>query len=375
MSPQLLPLTSLRFFAAIAVVLQHMHLMKGGGSTAVEFFFILSGFILTYGYSNTFANLNGRDIERFFVLRVARLYPIYLLTAALAAILWIGSEWPYGAAHVTASVLAMQSYAPIGEKVFALNGPSWSVADELFFYAAFPFIVFAIHRLRISRSSVALIACWLAVSALRLAISVPFIGKTQAYSFGWWLLYISPYVRVLGFVQGVLLAKLFLWFELQKAESSPNKVLWTSLEIVSLLLLVVSNKIIAPLPTAIQDGGVFAPSMGLIIIVFAHQRGALSKVLSAKPLLHLGEISFSIYMIHAVVLDWADRFMNHTFYGYSPHVWQIMAQAGLTLIIIAFSDMLYRYVETPCRAWAKRIVGRRTIEHPSPRSRNVRPES
>lgn len=363
MKPQLLPLTSLRFFAGLAVVLQHMHLTTGSGSTAVEFFFILSGFILTYGYTNVFSTINRSNVVKFLVLRIARLYPVYLLTGLLAGCMWVGSPWPYSNKDVLASLFALQTYFPIGDKVAALNGPSWSVANEFFFYMAFPFLLFSIKRSGLSLSFIRLALFWIIVATIRICVAIPFMSDNSPYSFGWWLLYISPYIRILGFVQGMLLGEMFLLKRSTLTTShNGSSITWTALEAMSLLLMIISDRVIAPMPTALQLGGVFAPSICIVIFVFAHQKGFLGRMLSVRPLVHLGEVSFSIYMIHAVVLDWANRFMNHTFYGYSPHTWQIMAQLGLIAIIIAFSDVMYRYVETPFRELAKRAVNRRAIE-------------
>ncbi|MNP82070.1 hypothetical protein D3C76_1805940 [compost metagenome] len=51
--------------------------------------------------------------------------------------------------------------------------------------------------------------------------------------------------------------------------------------------------------------------------------------------------------------------MNPDIFGPSPHVWKILAQAGIVLFILVLSDAMYRYVEKPCRDQAKRYLKRR----------------
>ena len=73
------PLTSLRFVAAMGVVLQHAGI-GGYGSISVTFFFVLSGFVIAYSNASKFQSLNVHESVRFWLLRLARLYPVHLLT-------------------------------------------------------------------------------------------------------------------------------------------------------------------------------------------------------------------------------------------------------------------------------------------------------
>jgi peptidoglycan/LPS O-acetylase OafA/YrhL len=362
MKSQLLPLTSLRFFAAFAVVLQHMQ-MGGGGSNAVEFFFTLSGFILAYGYGQAFAKPEYNAVRDFFVLRVARLYPVYLLTMLAAAALWIGSEWPYGKRDTLTSLFALQSMAPIGNKVYNFNGPSWSISVEFFFYALFPLFAWGIHRIGAAASLSRLAGLWLVLMAVRLAVGYRYAGHVEAFSFGWWVVYISPYFRILSFAQGMLLGYAFMnCIGLRNPSNSATTFAkWTLLEVVAVVGFALWYMAQRYAPGSLNYGVFITPAVTVVILVFAYQAGFVSRLLSAKPLVHLGEISFSVYMVHEVVLSWAGRFLNPHLYGYSPHVWKIMAQVGIVLFILVLSDALFRYVEKPCRDLAKRYLSRRKM--------------
>ncbi|MNZ17715.1 O-acetyltransferase OatA [compost metagenome] len=359
MQGQLQPLTALRFFAAFAVVLQHLNL-AAGGVNAVEFFFTLSGFILAYSYGEKLAKPEYAKVRDFLVLRVARLYPVYLITMLAAAALWIGGEWPYSARDTLTSLLALQSMAPIGIKVFNFNGLTWSISDEFFFYAFFPLLAWGIHRIGCATSLPRLACLWLALMALRVVICFS-VDSVEPHSVGWWLVYISPYFRILGFAQGMLLGYAFTHCLTPRsnAERPRARWQWTVAEVAVVLGFALWLKAQHLAPWALHFGVFITPAVSLVILVFACQSGLVSRLLSTAPLVHLGEISFSVYMVHEVVLSWASRFLNPDIFGPSPHVWKILAQAGIVLFILVLSDAMYRYVEKPCRDQAKRYLKRR----------------
>ncbi|CCD40987.1 hypothetical protein BKIR_c84_3574 [Candidatus Paraburkholderia kirkii UZHbot1] len=100
--------------------------------------------------------------------------------------------------------------------------------------------------------------------------------------------------------------------------------------------------------------------IAVALFSFGMQAGVLSWLLSFAPLVYLGEISYSVYMTHDLVFQWAARFLSDQFFGYAPgQLWHVMAQCSLILMVIALSDMLYRCVERPCREWARRRLATR----------------
>src|SRR5690242_12787179 len=90
--PALPALTSLRFLAALAVFLHHAGLFADG-FFGVTFFFVLSGFILTYNYRRTLADGGRGAVWDFYVARFARVYPLHIF-ALIAALPWVASQMP-----------------------------------------------------------------------------------------------------------------------------------------------------------------------------------------------------------------------------------------------------------------------------------------
>ena len=96
MKEKLLPLTSMRFLAALFVLLSHLSFLKDNSSYSlffvedgfigVTFFFILSGFILAYSYSEKFIR-DEVSKRKYFIARIARIYPLHLLTFIIAFVI------------------------------------------------------------------------------------------------------------------------------------------------------------------------------------------------------------------------------------------------------------------------------------------------
>ncbi|HWX34972.1 MAG TPA: acyltransferase, partial [Steroidobacteraceae bacterium] len=148
MANRLAALTSLRFLAAAAIVYHHVmgawafprvpqfHFAQG-----VSFFFVLSGFILTYRYP---VLRDWREIRRFWLARFARIWPAHatslvIVVATATAILssFDGTNLPF---YVATNLLMVQSWIP-SKAAVSLNGPSWSISTEFAFYLMFPLLI------------------------------------------------------------------------------------------------------------------------------------------------------------------------------------------------------------------------------------------
>ena len=136
---ELKPLTALRFFAALLVFLFHVPQTMvvayafTFGYAGVGFFFLLSGFILTYSYQRVFDGMpNSAAIVSFYVSRIARIYPLLVASSLimLAVLLSVGGiSWDGEPAGVRATALAfqltlLQSWVPTPAIHFGINGPA-----------------------------------------------------------------------------------------------------------------------------------------------------------------------------------------------------------------------------------------------------------
>ncbi len=105
-----------------------------------QLFFILSGFIIAYNYEEKLLETTTTK-RTFWVARIARIYPLHLLTLLIAAC--IGGYVQYNDTtdwikHFAASTFLLQPFFPSADYFFSLNSPSWSLGCEQLFYFCFP---------------------------------------------------------------------------------------------------------------------------------------------------------------------------------------------------------------------------------------------
>jgi peptidoglycan/LPS O-acetylase OafA/YrhL len=343
---ELKPLTSLRFFAAMLVLLVHLpqtqyvSMALSLGNDGVGFFFLLSGFILTYTYRHDFDGpWRMEALRRFYVARIARVYPVHLAAMAftLAVLLYVGEPvWDTSTPIVRgiaflAQLLLLQSWFPIREIYMGGNLPSWSISDEAFFYTLFPFIACGIFRFVRGRALLTAVAIW---GALVLFLAPQHVGLFA------WLPNFFPPIRLVDFVVGMLLGVAFL-----DGTRGPASILrQTTLEV--LALIAVSLAILASLvmPTSLRFAAWMMPFWGLAILVFARSAGAISHVLSHPALVRLGEVSFAFYLVHLSVI----HLISRTIGWRDPNVAVLMIAVSFAL---AFA--LHHGVEIPMRRWIR----------------------
>ena len=355
-------LTSLRFFAAAMIVLGHSHRLFGSMGLAttfslaqgVSFFFVLSGFILAYNYPvlETWA-----DVGAFFKARIARIWPAHIAAIGLLVLLTshlnIGGL-SRGAAIFTgfANIFLFQSIIPLRDVFLAFNGVAWSISTEMFFYFAFPLLIASMYFGWKSKLSllilIVLFYLWFAV-----AWAIPSDEAAKSINL-MGLLYVNPLVRLFEFFVGVLACNLYVHI---KPRINYSVGYFTVVEIAIVMLTLFSmhfsHRVVSFLGwhgevanvvfyylTKVGSFWVFAA----LIIVFAFGKGLLSRVLSLKPMILLGEISFSLYLVHMTILKWYE--INSAYFQNLPE-WSKVSLYWLLSLLIAY--LMHKIVEIPCR--------------------------
>ncbi|WP_311885820.1 MULTISPECIES: acyltransferase [unclassified Pseudomonas] len=358
-------LTALRFFAAFAILIHHAkgnffppEFLSGLPLDAgVTFFFVLSGFILSHVYSEKGIR---SGLSRFYVARFARLWPAHAFcTLMLLACIPYQRELLDSANNVyilILNLLMLHAAVPIPDVYFSFNAVSWSISTEIFFYMAFPLLLLWFS------SNPALKLCAAIAFGGLFAYSLDALGivyyaadkLNKVSSHG--LVYISPISRIQEFMLGIVCQRLLSGFQLGVV----NKSTATFLEVSAILAIVFLTPILSSSASVFVGASYIAfsefvrhTSMALlfaaVITCFYMDRGFVSRALSWRPLVFLGEISFSVYLIHQVVIRLTTQEQLLADYGPYTRFWFV------ALTSIAFAAFIWKFVEKPCQKGIMRI--------------------
>ncbi len=361
--PQLRALTSFRFFACLAVFLHHCvdfttsgpHSHDSGlnrlfweGWSGVSFFFVLSGFILAYNYADRLTNTERPALRGFYVSRIARIYPLYLLTFVIAAVAVMG-EWlrigVAGAATAVSQVTLTQAFLPIRDPfdpgrlaALGFDGPAWSLSCEAFFYLSFPFVLLVLARRRTPLLAAVAVGVW--------AWTVLLALNLQGSPLAGWALYIFPPVRLAEFVVGVCGGLIFLRCR-DRLRGGPGW--WTAGEGLALGLLAAAVVLSSAAPAVLRYASYYLPFFAFTILVFAAERGRISQHLRGSWLVFLGEISFAFYLLHVLVMRLA------VYLGlFSGGIPSILVLAGILAVTLTLSATIFVGYERPMRSRVRR---------------------
>lgn len=336
------PLTSLRFFFAFFVFLSHLTMDFGSirfdwirrnifyeGFLGVSFFFILSGFVLTYSTSKYILpdKTYSLDIRKFYLARIFRIYPLHILTFLITVIVYPDFNF----SSFIAGFFLVHSFIPDFNYYFAYDSPSWSISNEMFFYFVFPFLI----PLFIKKAKRVLIT--IGLLALFLIIINPYIPVIY-HKF---VYYINPLSRLLDFYLGIM-----LYFAYAKIKNHINIKLGNILEFTSISLFILFFLGHFWIDKSFRYSIFYWIPMCSIILAFSFQKGQLSKILKHKIFVYLGEISFAFYLVHLIVRSLYLRFDLPINIFITPFLWLLLS--------LVLSAILYEFFEKPVNKFLKR---------------------
>ncbi|MBS0470837.1 MAG: acyltransferase [Proteobacteria bacterium] len=360
-------LDALRGIAAIGVALSHVGWITSLTNTRllanahllVDFFFVLSGFVIAFNYADRLNN--GTETARFVWLRFWRLYPLHfvmlLVFVVIEAMKWYAAH-RYGlvpnqqalstntpTAFLT-NMFLIQSFGFNTNDTF--NGVSWSISTEFYAYLAFALIALVVRR-RIG---------W-AASAVVFATGLLVWRDGGSLSHTWDILAFNR--CLFGFFLGVLV---FVGYG--------NSTRLGQLPAGAAAALSVATIAALAIFLALKPNGVaefLAPflSAAIIFVLAATPRNAVSAALSTRPMIWLGQVSYSIYMVHLAILWSLAQFARVVLHAPSViagakqiNFVALPAPAGDILLVAAIGIVLlashasYLLIEAPWRDWSRR---------------------
>jgi peptidoglycan/LPS O-acetylase OafA/YrhL len=244
--------------------------------------------------------------------RAAKIYPVHAVTwfAALVMINWTGGQ--VAARQAVPNLLLVQSWTPTFDVYDSVNGVSWSLSCEAFFYLAFPLLIHLIRRIPARALWTCAGAAALSVMAMPLVATAAFSSEPKFFSFPvtlhqYWFIYVFPLTRLLEFVLGILLARAVL-------EGTRVTVRFRH----ALPALAIGYPLALQVPFLYAISAVLVVPMALLVLAGAGAdiRGSNSLV-RARPMVWLGDVSFAFYMVHMLVLTHVYRLIDeeHTASG------------------------------------------------------------
>lgn len=365
-APSLPALTGVRFFAALAVLLSHFnernligvpeHVLSflDGGRTAVSLFFVLSGFVLVYNYQGRLNDAGQR--RKYFFNRLARIFPVVVLALALASVgvayallnpdQGLMLEWYALDSHVpvflAASFLAQLTmttgWLPSASLNQPWNGPAWSISCEVFFYALFPWLLAKMTRLRQSRLALVLAGAY-AFQLVFILVARQFAPAGQRG----FLVSQFPVTHLFEFLIGMAAA---LWFARTGREWLAQRGRRAGLLAASLAAIAVISWL-RPVDPAYF---LLSPLFAALVVSLAAAPCDRPGWLGWKPMVLLGEASFSLYMIHIPLV------YLYTLLDPPP-----LLGWALLVTTIALSVLVFLKFETPARLWIRRKYGSREV--------------
>lgn len=339
-------LYSLRFIASVGIFLHHLNYPLGIGPMCVTFFFVLSGFTTSYSMQQKEFLINGKNLKEYYIGKVKKLYPLYLLTffISIPVMNYMGINFNF--AHIVRNLLMIQVFYPNSNEVFFFNGLGWFLVDIMFFYLITPFIFTLIKK--ISKNIKMLLILAIAMCCLGFFIAYQFKWKMDPYSFSWWFIYISPYFRFFDYLIGFIFGFVFLVIKNNIRPSTINTIIYSILEIFSVVAFYLIFKSNVLQIDSLRYGIFYVPTSILIIFIFAIGKGMVSKILFFRPLVYLGNLSFIIYMIHQLVINYVTIILGSPMYNHEKTLINNYKSAiFLLIIIICMSDAIKRYVLIP----------------------------
>lgn len=338
-------LTSLRGIAAFMVVLFHVkHLLieidflralypvYSRGYLAVDFFFVLSGFIIAFNYQRRFENGFSGGFYDFIAKRIARIYPLHVFVLAIyiaipSMLILTGrdySEEQFSIYRFFLKLFLLDLWTFSEANWQSWNIPSWTISGEWCAYLLFPLMAFIVSRLSFAHR---------VLLAVMLAVGLSLLYESrECSSIGSCIGSLGLLRCVFGFMIGVCVYNLHL------------RCVGLGANFHYLILTLALAALVGNAWLGFANYWVIPSMFALALLGIVGCKGFLHQTLEAKPLVYLGDISYSVYLTHMFVAEC--MFKAFVKSGETASSLFLVSYIVVTLV---FSAMSYHFVEVPAR--------------------------
>ncbi len=315
------------------------------GFLAVDFFLILSGFVMGYAYDNEWDKMS---VGQFFRKRLIRLHPMVVMGVAigLAAFLFQGGLKWNGSANslvniALSTILALLLLpSPAGvdvrgnTEIFPLNGPHWSLFFE--------YIGNIVYALAIRKFTTKTLKVWVAVTGVSF-LCVGIFGPYGSLGYGWSS---QPVSLLGGFLRmsfdyglGMLLIRTFRERDVKSSEKKHTFIIYAALLV---MLLCVPS---------LGEMNVYFEFLCVAIcfptIIWFSAKGVAQSSFERKSLKFIGDLSYPLYAIHYPFIYLYIGWINEGRHPFGPYGW--CTPVAIALIVIAAAAILMRFYDIPIR--------------------------
>lgn len=349
---------SLRAISVVLVILFHLDVrFFQGGFIGVDVFFVVSGFLITRILTHEFTQTGSIDFRSFYARRMRRIMPTLFLTIFLTFILAFLAFSPSDFMNATKSMwmssIALSNFYFLRESgYFDISSNfrpllhTWSLGIEEQFYLFYPITLFILLRLFSRRKTgVPLSLCFLLLSSFLYTIYTSEYGVSRTF----YKLFLSDDNMTTGAssVQFYLLP--FRMFEFLIGAVivfiNPAKIAssYASLTANVLgLLVIIGSAVLFSNNTRYMSVFNVVPCLGAGLLLVLPPSKYLSFIFENKYLIYIGKISYTLYLMHWVVIV----FYRYLFDGpFSP-----TEQMGMFVLMLLLSSVIYEFYETPLRS-------------------------
>jgi peptidoglycan/LPS O-acetylase OafA/YrhL len=346
----------LRAVAVLSVIAFHIGISRfGGGFVGVDVFFVISGYLIS---SIIFAEISASrfTIVGFYERRIRRIFPaLFAVLAAASIVAYIfllpGELVDYAKSMLAATTSVSNFFFWLHSGYFdqPTSKPllhTWSLAVEEQFYLTFPLLLLLVQRFSPKRLRLAVGILFLA----SFAISCVVVLRSQVTAF------YMPYTRAWELLLGTLLSLKVL----PKVSSLAGRNVAT----VAGIGMILASVLLYTQETVFPGFSALLPCVGSALIIWAGEAGGsvVGSVLSWRPVVFIGLISYSLYLWHwlIVVMQKAGLLVGLSAIGkgsalISGHRFDMIVEVGLSFVLAVLS---WRFVERPFRSGALRLSGR-----------------
>lgn len=354
-------LNGLRFFAALAVMITHVELLKSqcgfparwdlpffheAGSLGVYFFFVLSGYLITYLLMAEKQHTGTISIKAFYLRRILRIWPLYFLLVILGFFVFphfdiLTLSWHqkfFNESFTLKIVLFLAMLPNLALSMFpAVShiGQLWSIGVEEQFYALWPWIVDKSRNLLRTIIATGLIIVLIKALVLLIVRMYPDSHALQV---------LKTFAATTK-MESMAIGAAGAWLAFHRREKWLRVIFHPLLQAGAYLLIPV---LIFFTPDVVQDGVHLLYSLSfLVIIMNVSLNGGSFLKLENRLMNFLGEISYGLYMYHMFIIVLVIRLI----YPYLSRISPLLADAGVysgaILLTVLVSAVSYRYFERP----------------------------